>query len=103
MSRQAIVGESIGGQALVWHSIEGHSIEGHSIDGRPIEGRSIHVEAIAIDTCMRGNRTQQYQATTCRHHGSFTSGPEELYRSLCGPSCLRRHDMLLWEGIPVRL
>jgi hypothetical protein len=52
---------------------------------------------------MRGNRTPQYQATTCRHHGSFDSGSEERCRASGGPSSLRRHDVLLWLGIPVRL
>ena len=89
----AIVGHSVGSDPVERHSIEGHSIEGQPVEGQPIP----------IQRCLRGNCTQQYQATTSRYHGSFDRGPEEPCRASGGPSCLRHHDVLLWSGIHVRL
>jgi hypothetical protein len=111
--REPVTGHSLEGHPIAVYPIDGHPIKYHPIERHPIarrpiqdeplEGHPIQVDPIPGGCCMRSNRTPEYQATTCRNYGGFESGAVELARLLSGPSCLRRHDVLLWECIPVRL
>jgi hypothetical protein len=95
---EAIQSDAIGLEAIQSEAILGEAIEFAPIDVQPIMGYPIHG-----GRCMRGNRTPQDQATTYCNHISFDSSPAETSQASCGPSCLRLHDVPLWESIPVCL
>jgi hypothetical protein len=92
-----------GGRAA-WASVEVEASKGQPIHQHPFIGNPFKypfMGAHSWATLHAGNRTHQYEATTCPARGSFDV-VVKLCRASGGPSCVR-HDVLLWSDIPMRL